>query len=201
MIRKILVLSTLLTIACWLLACSPLGAPTAAPATDAVPQPAAEDAFSTYLGTRYAFAGTGATLAFDDKRLNFTCPQEGEAETALLGDVEPTDRGWEIERAAFEQTDDGFSLVSSAMVVINQIELEDGTLCAFAGTGATMGFEGKRLNFTCSPPADTFTGLLGDIELGDEGWEIERAVIASTDEGPALDSSEMALIAALIVED
>ena len=190
----------LLALASLLLACSPSATPTVAPAAATAPPPNASDPFTTLIGTRCAFAGTGATLGFHDKRLNFTCPPDGDYETGLLGDVELSDRGWEIERAVFEQTDDGFSLVSSDMAVVNQIELQDGTLCAFAGTGATMGFDGKRLNFTCSPPADTFTGLLGDVQLGDEGWEIERAEIARSATGFSLESSEMALIAALVIE-
>ncbi len=35
-----------------------------------------------------AFAGEGATLAFDDKRLNYTCGEQGKETYAVLGDLE-----------------------------------------------------------------------------------------------------------------
>jgi hypothetical protein len=58
--------------------------------------------------------------------------------------------------------------------------------CLFAGTGATLAFEGKRLNFTCGSPE---VGLLGDIVLSDAGWTIEKAAIGRGDAGFELLSS------------
>lgn len=155
---------------------------------------------TTEPNIRCAFAGTGATLSFGAKRLNFTCPAEGEDDVGLLGDVSPTDKGWEIERVVIVHTDAGFSVRSSEMVVILHIELIDGTRCSFAGTGATLAFNGKRLNFTCPAEGESDVGLLGDITPTDKGWEIERVVIVRTDKGFSVESSEMAQIAAVVVE-
>jgi hypothetical protein len=145
---------------------------------------------------RCLFAGTGATLAFDGKRLNFTCEQDGQNEIGLLGDVMVADAGWTIEKGLIGHSDAGFSLLSSEMVLIEYIELSDGTLCAFAGTGATLTFEGKRLNFTCGSPE---VGLLGEVTLADQGWVIEKGLIEHGDSGFALVSSEQVAIAALSV--
>jgi hypothetical protein len=145
---------------------------------------------------RCLFAGTGATLAFDGKRLNFTCQQEGESEIGLLGDIVLADVGWTIEKATIGHSDAGFSLLSSEMVLVEYVELSDGTLCAFAGTGATLAFEGKRLNFTCGSPE---VGLLGDVMLADKGWVIEKGVIEHGESGFRLVSSEQVPIVALSV--
>ena len=77
--------------------------------------------------------------------------------------------------------------------------MADGTLCAFAGTGATLAFGGKRLNFTCESQGGQEIGLLGEITLGDEGWMIEKGIIEHGDSGFTLVSSQQVPIAALSV--
>jgi hypothetical protein len=145
------------------------------------------------------FSGTGATLAFEGKRLNFACGREGGNELGLLGDLLAGPQGWEIEMGVISHGDAGFALESSEVVVVLEIELSDGMHCPFAGTGASLAFEGKRLNFACPREGDKEVGLLGDVVPTRRGWEIERATIAHTDEAFVLQSSEMVPIAALIV--
>jgi hypothetical protein len=152
-------------------------------------------------GWRCAFAGTGATLAFEGKRLNFTCPQQRDAGVGLLGDPVSGPQGWEIEMGVYAHGDEGFTLQSSQMVTVMEIELSDGMHCPFVGTGASLAFEGKRLNFTCPRAGDKEVGLIGDVVQTDRGWEMERATIAHSDQGFALQSSELVPIAALIVVD
>jgi len=173
-----------LVLALLLSACAGATAPTATPA---LPGPEADTPL------RCLFAGTGATLAFEGKRLNFTC---GSPEVGLLGDIVLSDAGWTIEKATIGSGDAGFELLSSEMVLAEHIELADGTSCAFAGTGATLAFEGKRLNFSCGSPE---VGLLGEVTLGDEGWMIEKGTIQRGDSGWELASSQPALITALSV--
>ena len=57
------------------------------------------------------------------------------------------------------------------------IVLPDGTPCLHAGRGATLTFEGKRLNYTCGDAA----GLIGDVTV-DQGMDItlEKATIDGT---------------------
>ncbi len=152
-------------------------------------------------GWRCTFAGSGATLAFEGKRLNFTCPQQKEAGVGLLGDSVPGPLGWEMEMGVYAHGDEGFTLQSSEMVTVMEIELSDGMHCPFVGTGAGLAFEGKRLNFSCPREGDKEVGLLGDVVRTDRGWEMERATIAHTSEGFELRSSELVPIAALIVVD
>ena len=61
---------------------------------------------------RCAFAGTGATLSFGDKRLNFTCPAENGNDVGLLGEINSTEKGWEIEKAVIGHTDKGFVCIN-----------------------------------------------------------------------------------------
>ena len=180
-VRIALVLASL-----WLAACA--GQPTPSPTPSG-------------RGWRCAFAGTGATLAFDGKRLNFTCPQQKEAGVGLLGDAVPGPQGWEMEMGVYAHGDEGFTLQSSEMVTVMEIELSDGMHCPFVGTGASLAFEGKRLNFSCPRDGDKEVGLIGDVVPTERGWEMERATIAHTDQGFELLSSEMMPIAALIVVD
>ena len=72
--------------------------------------------------------------------------------------------------------------------LIEEIVLVDGTVCAFAGEGATLAFEGKRLNYTCG---NHVVGLIGDIESQAGGvFRVEKAKL----DGTMLDSSEMMTI-------
>jgi hypothetical protein len=71
--------------------------------------------------------------------------------------------------------------------LIEEIVLVDGTVCLNAGEGATLAFDGKRLNYTCGPRL----GLIGDIEISAGGvFQVERAKLNGTE----LDSSEMMTI-------
>ncbi|MFH7244627.1 MAG: hypothetical protein ACHWZW_17460 [Spirulina sp.] len=62
--------------------------------------------------------------------------------------------------------------------LIAEIVLADGTLCRHAGEGATLAFDGKRLNYTCGRSA----GLMGDITMQAGGmFEVEKATLHGTE--------------------
>lgn len=62
--------------------------------------------------------------------------------------------------------------------LIAEIVLADGTVCRHAGEGATLAFDGKRLNYTCGRSA----GLIGDIEILAGGlFEVEKAALRGTE--------------------
>jgi putative hemolysin len=134
-------------------------------------------------GTRCSFAGTGATLAFEGKRLNYTCEVEGQ-EVGLLGDVQQSEGVWKVEKVVIGHGDSGFFVQESEEVTmtIERIELADGTQCLFAGTGATLAFEGKRLNYTCQVEGQE-VGLLGDLRQSEGIWTVEKAVLGHDDSG------------------
>lgn len=141
------------------------------------------------------FAGTGATVAIEDKRANFTC---GAPDVVLLGEMAPGFDGWFIEKATLTRSDSEFTVAESTQAMVLQIELEDGTRCDWAGSGATLAFDEKRVNFSCDKQDVV---LLGEVEQAAEGWLIEKATLAHDDtDGFSIESSESALIAALLVE-
>jgi hypothetical protein len=75
--------------------------------------------------------------------------------------------------------------------LIEEIVLVDGSVCRHAGEGATLAFDGKRLNYTCGSPA---MGLIGDIEMQAGGvYQIEKATL----DGTELESSTMIAIQSL----
>ncbi|HIK44062.1 MAG TPA: hypothetical protein IGR64_04150 [Leptolyngbyaceae cyanobacterium M65_K2018_010] len=68
--------------------------------------------------------------------------------------------------------------------LIAEIILTDGTVCRFAGEGATLAFDGKRLNYTCGASL----GLIGEIQTQAGGiFQVEKAKLNGTN----LVSSEM----------
>jgi len=172
-----------------LTSCATVATPTAGPTARASP-----------TSERCTFAGTGATLAFEGRRLNFQCPPAVGKEIGLLGNVTLTERGWMLERAVIGRGDGGFVLEASTSVVISHIELADGTLCAFVGTGATLAFDGRRLNFQCPPRGGKEVGLLGEFAPADEGWTLELATIDHGDDGFELESAEQVRVAAVMVQ-
>ncbi len=76
----------------------------------------------------------------------------------------------------------------------NNVELSDGTQCAFAGTGATLAFGEKRLNYTCGNQGQDQIGLLGDFELSGLTWTAEKAIIGRDDDGFFVKESEILTI-------
>lgn len=72
--------------------------------------------------------------------------------------------------------------------LIEEIVLSDGTICSHAGEGATLAFDGKRLNYTCDAAE---IALIGDIVIQAGGvYQVEKAKL----EGTELTASEMVTI-------
>ncbi len=131
-------------------------------------------------GTSCAWAGAGATLAFDGKRLNYTCEESDATIIGLLGDPVATEMArWTVEKATISHGTDGFTLQESEMVtfLLARLDLADGSQCAFAGEGATMTFDGKRLNYTCAAAGDTtIVGILSELNVGAAGVYLAEKV-------------------------
>ena len=73
-------------------------------------------------GTQCLHAGRGATLAFDDKRLNYTCDQEGDNEVGLIGDMELIGDVLTVEKALIGHDESGFSLIASEMTTARAVQ-------------------------------------------------------------------------------
>jgi heat shock protein HslJ len=144
-------------------------------------------------GTQCLHAGRGATLAFDGKRLNYTCGTDGDNEVGLIGDMGLDLDVLTVERALYGRDDSGFVLKASEPVVMTivEIELVDGTQCLNAGHGATLAFDDKRLNFTCDQKGDNEVGLIGDMDLSGDVLTAEKALIGHDESGFSLIASEM----------
>lgn len=172
-----------------LAACTPAEEPTATdtPAAEDTTVVASETAIVLPDGTACLNAGQGATLAFEGKRLNYTC---GDTQ-GLIGDIDIID-GTEITLEL--ATLDGTTITASEALTltVNAVELADGTTCLNAGEGATLAFDGQRLNFTC-PDAASEAGLLGDITAEEGIFTVAVATLEGTD----LVSTETQAIAAL----
>lgn len=156
-------------------------------------------------GNQCGLAGTGVTLAFDGKRLNYLCDQAPEdILVGILGDPVVTGATeWEVEVAYIGRDSDGFVLEWSALVTFMawDISLVDGVRCLHAGFGATLAFEGERVNYTCDTIAAGARGpehggdwvLLGRLVNDGEGvWLAERAEIGPGSDGfEVLDQSQV----------
>jgi hypothetical protein len=60
-------------------------------------------------------------------------------------------------------------LGTAALLRLTALTLLDGTICRSTGKGATLAFEGRRLNFDCGTSGVDKVGLLGPVAIGPEG--------------------------------
>jgi hypothetical protein len=79
---------------------------------------------------------------------------------------------------------------------VSEISLVDGLTCRFAGTGATLAFEGRRASYTCGMKDGDTVALLGDLEPGEGGFRIVRARVTNGGSGFSLRSTETILVTA-----
>jgi hypothetical protein len=65
---------------------------------------------------------------------------------------------------------------------ITALTLPDGTVCQSTGKGATLAFDGRRLNFDCGSSGVDRLGLLGPLTLGPGGLlQVQKAEITWTE--------------------
>ena len=147
-------------------------------------------------GSLCRYAGMD-TVTVEGKPLSYTCdsPAQGEAdslEIGLLGDLvslEGTE--WQVEKATLQREGDTLTLVSSEPVLFTAwlVTLADGTVCLHAGFGATLDFDGQRLNYTCDPATVASTGadelaLFGPLTPADDGvWLTTAALLTHGENG------------------
>lgn len=198
--RKSITLPVALSAGLLLVACRPVQpTPSPAPAGASPMPPPATVVLPDGLECRWA--GDGATLAFDGERLNYTCTApsaEPGAHTdgdtiGLIGDFIPGfENVWTVEEAVIGRDDTGYVLKSTTPVTFrtDQATLTNGTTCLWAGGGATLAFDGKRVNYTCGKEGEDTIGLLGLVApMGMGIWSAERASIGHGSEGFTLNSS------------
>ncbi len=171
-------------------------------------QAAPTAAFVLPDGNTCLFAGTGATLAFDGKRVTYTCDMAPEGKmVGILGDPVPTgETEWQVEVATIAHGDGGFTLESSETIEFTawMISLAAGARCLHAGFGATMGFDNSgRLDYTCDqiaadaigPANGGDWGIFGQLTNAGEGvWLANRIEFGSSADGfTELDNAQVAV--------
>src|SRR4030095_3028152 len=75
---------------------------------------------------------------------------------------------------------------SATTVQATGFVLPDGTQCQFAGTGATLSFNGQRANYTCSNPAIV---ILGTPTFQNGVWTVTQGNVQVTNNTPSIVSS------------
>ena len=97
----------------------------------------------------------------------------------LRGEVRINGTTMTVDREGRENLDrDAIIESEDIRFLIAEIVLADGTLCRHAGEGATLAFDGKRLNYTCGRSA----GLIGDLDMQAGGlFSIEKATLHGTE--------------------
>jgi hypothetical protein len=146
-------------------------------------------------GETCAWAGEGATLAFEGKRLNYSC---GSPELGLIGEVQLSADTVTVEKVNLQGNTNGFEIASSEIVTgrITRVTLASGEACAFAGTGATLASAGKRVNYTCSED----TVLLGDFSYEAGFVSVEQGKVSQEAEGFSVTPSGTVSIQTLVLE-
>jgi uncharacterized lipoprotein YbaY len=175
-------------------ACQPIQAPAPSATEGAVPPVITAPAIIVLPdGSACRWAGEGATLAFDGKRLNYTCSDTPEPTLGLIGDVtQLADGQLTVEVATISHGTNGFALERNEVLTfpIPELLLADGDRCLWAGEGATLAFDGNRLNYTCESGPNGEVGILGGLALGEAGLiSVQKAQLGRNDQGWVVEST------------
>ena len=130
----------------------------------------------------------------------------------ILGDPVQDDKQgagvWVVNLATYSHGDDGFTLDSSEPVTFfaSELDLADGSVCLHAGFGATLGFDGERLNYTCGETDAGSTGIIGDLQVDAcrmPGVYVAHKVAfhSAGDAGWVLDAEQMVDVTRIIGSD
>ena len=129
------------------------------------------------------------------QRVNYTCGMtEAGDQIGLLGDVALENGMLAATEVIIGHGADGFFVKESMEInePITVITLEDGAECLNAGQGATLAFDGKRLNFTCGmTESEEQIGLLGDPAQAEGVVTAEKVIIGHGDNGFFVEESMM----------
>jgi hypothetical protein len=140
---------------------------------------------------------SGDVPIIEGQRLNYTC---GRAEEGLLGDFNTSQPLWTAVKVVITQNGQNFTVDQRETLGIRSVTgstaqvsvqatgfvLPDGTQCQFAGTGATITFNGQRANYTCSNPAIV---ILGTPTFQNGVWNVTQGNVQVTNNVPTVISS------------
>ena len=146
-------------------------------------------------------AGEGATLAFDGVRVNYTCATTDIGDVVLLGDLaSPMLDQLIVDVGLITRGDDGFILDSSTLLtmLMSEVTLADGTVCLNAGQGATLSFDGKRVNYNCETTDEGDVVLLGDFTADMTTLTVEKGLVVRGSAGFELSESEIVAVSEVV---
>lgn len=169
-------------------------------------------------GTECLHAGRGATMAFDERRVNYTCESEDEAaegDRILLGEMSARLDLLTVEYGVLGREGDedngAWVLDSSEELEMRLVEvvLDDGTVCLNAGQGATLAFDEDRVNFTCDELGEEIADqvdagewvLLGDMVLEFDVLSVDRGLVVEENDEFVLVEREPVYVTEVIGED
>jgi uncharacterized membrane protein len=148
-------------------------------------------------GTECRQTEAGSTLRFRGQRVRFDCGRSAGDTVTLVGPLTPGPEGMLQAQKAFVPWRSGEQEprhTEATAVRPSEIVLTDGLICRFAGVGATLAFEGRRLSYTCGTKDGDTVALLGDLEPVEGGFRILLAKIAHGESGFTVRSSEPILV-------
>lgn len=162
-------------------------------------------------------AGRGATMAFEEGRLNWSCGEDTQGMYGAFGPLQHEEGdapgAYYAIKILIGQNDSGFYPQTTFRVPVTTIiggevtltpgeaaaampgsdggglpplppdpttiELPDGNTCLWAGEGATLAFDGERVNYTCSTEN---TVLIGDpVATEDAVWTVTVGTLNGTE--------------------
>jgi heat shock protein HslJ len=151
-------------------------------------------------GETCGHAGGGATLAFDGQRLTWTCDVGEAGPRGLFGAptvIRETDVVWRLASTARRPDGAGFELARIDLVDarVTSLELESGEACAFAGEGATLAFDGRRVHYTCG--GDVV--VVGAFTADDRGLLARRGTLVRRGDGFDLGRDGLVRVRSLVL--
>lgn len=182
---------------------TPTATPTATdtPLMNSAPVTPAAGGVVTTQGARWCtFVGTANPLFFDGDVAWWMCASGDGTSYALLGDVQATSRGWEVDRARLVRQGEAWVVQERERVRVTGVELAGGTQCTSLGAPSGVAPGGRPLRMVCQSADGAQTALLGDMIPDSSGWRIEWAELEQRGGATAVRESTLVLVMRLAVE-
>jgi hypothetical protein len=142
----------------------------------------------------------GTAIVVNGQPMNYTC---GRSEEGLIGDFNTTNPLWTANRVVVQtgttnvtqSHNDGIASVvgvtAPAPAQATSIQLPDGSLCQFSGTGTTVVFNGQKVTYNCGQAPDgSSIVLLGTPAFQNGSLVVMRGFVVQSSSGPSLKTSD-----------
>ncbi len=151
-------------------------------------------------GTLCRSSGRGGTLAFEGRRVNFTCPTTPDGRRpVLLGSLEPGAPGaFASVLGVLGHEVDRFVLRDERRVAVRvaEIEILGQKLCVSPPQGPKIDLGNDHLTYWCGRDSVDLVALLGELQPVAGGLSITRAIVAQEERAFVVRSRERIVVAA-----